>query len=401
MGAAPGAPGGFGQPPPPMGQPGYPPPQQAFPPPGGGGFPPPPGQPGYQAPAQNLPGPLDNIARGLPQSAPGTIFGIPVSRLRDTALQRKALFILGIALAASAFLPVMTEPRTIWPWDVSTFKMMIWPLIAGGAYWVVAAAPDHIRQKFPPVVLQWLPFAVSFLGIQITGLGLSAFGVPGGIDIFPTMDYFYTLGFATLIFAMLARIANPTDQIARVIMGIGAAFLAIAFIQNLHTIGKFSFFGKSMVFMGIHNHLMLIVLLVGALTLLYFVPPQKLPPALQALDSLAPAIAALLILWLPLSAVLMFLSTLLDGGKAEFMNSLLFVARQLLVLAGYFGVLMLTAPAAYDELVAMFKKGPQAPPPGGGYPPPPGGGYPPPPQGGYPPPGGGYPPPQGGGWPQQ
>ena len=89
----------------------------------------------------------------------------------------------------------------------------------------------------------------------------------------------------------------------------------------------------------------------------------------------------------------------------------------LLWLVAYFGVLMLTAPAAYDSVMSMIKKkpgdGPPAqppqgggyPPPGGGYPPPggmppQGGGYPPQGGGGYPPPqgGGGYPPQQGGGW---
>src|SRR3569832_223449 len=74
----------YGQPQPPAygqpRQPGYGQPQQGF------GGP----QSGYSLapnpfapPQQDMPGPLDNMARHIPSSAPGTIFGIPVARHRD------------------------------------------------------------------------------------------------------------------------------------------------------------------------------------------------------------------------------------------------------------------------------------------------------------------------------
>ena len=38
---------------------------------------------------------MADMAGRIPQSAPGTIFGIPVARLRDASLQRKLLFFAG------------------------------------------------------------------------------------------------------------------------------------------------------------------------------------------------------------------------------------------------------------------------------------------------------------------
>jgi hypothetical protein len=111
-------------------------------------------------------------------------------------------------------------------------------------------------------------------------------------------------------------------------------------------------------------------------------------------------------LWVPTQVILI---NLMAHDFLGWTSTFLFIARGLLGAAAYFGVLMLTAPAAYEAIMGMVNKTPGAggggyPPPGGGGYPPPGGGYPPqgggyPPQGGgYPPQGGGYPPQQGGGW---
>jgi len=35
---------------------------------------------------------------------------------------------------------------------------LIWPIISGGAYLLVAAAPADMRAKVPPMVLHWIPF---------------------------------------------------------------------------------------------------------------------------------------------------------------------------------------------------------------------------------------------------
>lgn len=387
-----------------------------------GGYPPPGANP-YAAPVGDLPGPLDNIARALPGSAPGTIFGVPLSKLRDPDLQKKALFLLGAALIISIFVPASFSPFAF-AFKGNAFRGLVWPLIAGGSYLLVAAAPPHIKQKVPPVVLEWLPFGVSYAGILIVGTGAAAgFGpIPSGLSsapglgalngLFAAASTFYALAMATLIFGLLARLQNPQDQVARIIMAVGAGMLVIPLLDLFGALFKFSVFGESAFILGLHNQLFFLVVLIGILTLLYLVPPKKLPPALQAIDSLAPVVAALLLVWLPFQLIMMHLSALIDSDDTKFTTVILSMARSLLSLLAYFGVLMLTAPAAYDSFMAMFKKGqggqPPAPPPpqGGGYPPPgggyppPGGGYPPP-GGGYPPPGGGYPPQQGGGWPQQ
>ncbi|HSN27899.1 MAG TPA: hypothetical protein VLT45_16535, partial [Kofleriaceae bacterium] len=400
-------PGGFGQPQQPYGQPQQPygqPPQQGF---GanqsGFGQPQQPQgfgqQPGYpQAqnpfapPQQDLPGPLDDMARKLPQSAPGTLFGFPISRLRDPALQRKILFLAGVALVASIVVPIFTQPKLIFPFSsgVPKWDFLVWPLIAGGAYLLVAAAPPDIRQKVPPAVLQWIPFGVSFAGVFMLG-GLGG-GGPGG---FGAHDTLHTLGYAVLVFGLLARIANPTDQIARIIIAVGAGCMVPGFF---HMFDYLHFSGAPALAI-IYVLLDFIITLLGIACILFVVPPQKLPPALQSVDAFGPLICAVLIAWLPAQVVLMGLIMLVHFHAG--VGAILIMAHVLLRIVAFFGVLMMASPAAYEEAKTMFMKKPGggAPPPSGGGYPPGGGGYPPG-GGGYPPAGGGYPP-AGGGYPQQ
>ncbi len=328
---------------------------------------------------------MDDFARRLPQSAPGTLFGVPLAKLRDVSLQRMALTFLGIAVLASIFVPFSFSPF-LWAFKGNTFRGMIWPLVAGGAYLLVAIAPPNIRQQVPPIVLQWLPFGVSYAGVLINGIGIGMAGETG-------FNALYPIGMSTLVFGLLARLANPRDQIARIIIAIGAGCLLIPFIDAL------SFPSGALAI--VHNILFILVLLVGMASILFIVPPQKLPPALQAIDAFAPHITAVLLLWMPVQVVLMGLAFIVHI-KLPLLVVLLKMARGLLTWLAYFGVLMLTAPAAYDSIMDMVKgKGAGGPP--GGYPPPGPGGYGPGPGGpppGYPPQGGGYPP-QGGGYPPQ
>jgi hypothetical protein len=195
----------------------------------------------------------------------------------------------------------------------------------------------------------------------------------------------------------LARIAQPNDQIARIVIAIGAGMLILPFIHSLN----FAFaFGSFPVITIIHNLLWFLVLALGVFCIVFVIPPQKLPPALQTVDAFGPAIAGVLIAWLPLQQVLFALSSIIHGHVIA--GSILMLGHGLLPIVAYFGVLMMSAPIAYEEAkrLATGGKSGGAPPPqqGGGYPPQ-GGGYPPQ-GGGYPPQGGGYPP-QGGGYPQQ
>ena len=391
-------PGGFGQPQPPQ-QPGFGqapasyPQQPGYPPQGGFG----------QPPQQDLPGPLDDLARKIPGSAPGTIFGFPVAKLRDPSLQRKVLFIAGVALLASIVVPYNISP-TVFAFSkgVRSFNTLYWPIIAGVAYLLVSAAPPDIRQKVPPAVMQWIPFTVSFIGVFVAkvGLGIIAlFALAGGGMSVGGVGSMYILGYAVLVFGLLARIANPTDQLARIIIAVGAGMMVPFFFDALGNL--FEFNGPALGI--IYNLLWFVVMLLGILCIAFVVPPQKLPPALRAIDALAPLVAAVLMAWLVVSPLLVALIGIVHMSFG--VSAILALAHMLLPVVAYFGVLMCVAPAAYEEIMKLVKGGGGGAQPPGGYPPP-GGGYPPqgggyPPQGGgYPPQGGGYPP-QGGGYPPQ
>ncbi len=342
----------------------------------------------------NAPGPVDDLARKIPQSAPGTIFGIPVARLRDTALQRKMLLFAGIALLVSIVIPYTLKPL-MFGWSevapgigMPKFQTLIWPIIAGASYLLLTAAPPDLRAKVPPAVLQWIPFGVSYIGTFITGLGVgvmayfmalggSSAGIGSYYGIYITANSLHIIGYALLIFGLLARIARPTDQIARIIIGIGAGTQVLSLLDGFHLLH----FGGGFIFI-LHNLLFFIVIVVSVACLLFVVPPQKLPPALQAVDALGPLFTAILILWLPVQQVLLALGTLIHDHEPA--AAVLFLAHGLLNLFAFFGVLMMSAPAAYEEAMRMFGKGGAGTPPpgaGGGQLPP--GGYGQPQQGGY------------------
>ncbi len=400
-------PGGFGQPPQPAnpyGQPqqpggfGQPAPQQSNPygQPQAGGYPQAPA--GFGAPQQDLPGPLDDIARKLPSSAPGTIFGFPVAQLRDPGFQKKMLFLAGVALIASILVPFSLSP-TIFAWSGGGFEFFIFPIISGGLYLLLTAAPAEMRAKVPPVVLQWIPFGVAYAGIFISHMGFGFMAVmmgAGGGGGMGGTGGLYILGYSTLVFGLLARIAQPQDRTARIIIAVGAGCLIPSFIDGFHF---FSFGGMPVLFI-VHNLLWFLILALGVFCIVFVIPPNKLPPALQAVDALAPLIAGVLIAWLVVQQVLLALVFLVHLHMG--ITAILMLAHGLLPIVAYFGVLMMAAPAAYEEAMAMFggkKPPPGQLPPGGGHPPQ-GGGYPPQ-GGGYPPQGGGYPPQGGGGYPPQ
>jgi hypothetical protein len=322
------------------------------------------------------------MARKLPQSAPGTLFGFPVSKLRDPAIQKKILFLAGVALIASIVVPYRLSPAMTFAWNSSDkLATLIWPIIGGVAYLLLTVAPPDIRQKVPPIVLQWLPFGVAFAGVFITKMGFDAglirllgMGAGGG---------FYILGFSLLVFGFLARIAAPQDQIARIIIAVGSVALLPDYFNFL---GKVFHFDQMPALFIIHNLLWFVVWTLAVLCIVFVVPPHKLPPELQSVDAFGPLVCAVLLAWLPLQQFLFFLGDITNHGG---ISSVLALAHGLLLLVAFFGVLLMTSPAAYEEAKALLMKTP------GGGAPPPGGGYPPQ-GGGYPPQGGGYPP--AGGW---
>ncbi|HEX8111132.1 MAG TPA: hypothetical protein VF516_25555 [Kofleriaceae bacterium] len=395
----------YGQQPNPYGQPPanpYAAPQQPAGYPQQGGYPQ--QQNPYAQPQQEASGPLGDLASRLPHSAPGTILGIPVARLRDPGLQKKILFLAGVALIASVVVPFSVSPL-VFAWSGGGFEFFLWPIISGAAYLLLTAAPQDLRNKVPPVVLQWIPFGVSYAGIFISHMGFGfalylAAAAGGGVGFAGGAGGLYILGYSVLVFGLLARISQPQDQIARIVIAVGAACLIPSFLDSLRLFGML---GSFPILMVVHNLLWVLILALGVFCILFVVPPVKLPPALQSVDAFGPLIAAALILWLPLQQVLIALVGIVHGHVL--IGSLLMLGHGLLPILAYFGVLMMASPAAYEEAKAMFgRRGGQPPsggysgggypPQGGGYPPQ-GGGYPPQ-QGGYPPQGGGYPPQQGG-----
>jgi hypothetical protein len=393
------------------------------------GQPPMGGQPGYDpfaAPQRDLPGPIDDFARRLPQSKPGTLFGIPLATLRDVSVQRTLMLIAGIALIAAVFVPWKLSP-TEFSWgmrgpdgDKMLISMVIWPLIAGGVYLLMTVAPPDLRKNVPPIVLQWLPFGVALLGIAITRAGGFTTWFANAATLMAKQDrdamltakdqwdmlWVYSLGYSVLCFGLLARLAQPQDQIARIVIAVGAGLMLLMFFSSF---GVFFSFKAGALF-GLRNILFFLVSLVAIGCFAFVVPANKVP-ALAAVDALAPAVTAVLLAWLPLETVLFFVANVIHGHD-KFLTNILGFAHLLLPVVAFFGVLMVTAPAAYDELKAVLgNKGAGGPPqqlPPGGYPPqgggypPQGGGYPPQGGGGYPPQGGGgYPPQGGGGYPPQ
>jgi hypothetical protein len=303
-------------------------------------------------------------------------------------VERKALLIAGVAMLATLVIPYNINPTIfVFSKGVPKFDFMVWPILVAAAYLLVAAAPANLRQSIPPLLLKWLPFGMSFVSLGIIGWGI---GGTGGA--FTVMQW----GYPVLVFGLLARLSNPDDMIARWIIGAGAIMCAPALFSYLDVAFRFS--GLPALFV-IHNLLFFVVMVLAVLCVVFVPTPQQLP-ALRSVDAFAPLVTAILLLWIPVSLILILLAGLVHGGG---INALLQTIRAAIYVFAFFGILMLTAPEAYDEAKRLFAGGGGGPPGGygggGGYPPP-GGGYPPQ-QGGYPPQGGGYPPQQGGGYPPQ
>jgi hypothetical protein len=290
------------------------------------------GQPGFGQPAG---APMGGALGRIPASPPGTILGIPVSRLLDAGLQRKMLFLAGVALVVSIVVPLSLSPlRFPFSSGMPFWQFVLFPAIAGAAYLLVAAAPPDLRQKIPPVVIQWIPFGISFWGcftLHIIGDGTGL----------------YTFGYILLLFGLLSRIAQPQDSTARVVIVIGAGMLVLPFLHlltSLHFSG-----GPITIVIGL---LQLLVTGLGVFCILFVVPPQKLPPALQALDALGPPICAVLLLWLVAYPLLTFLNLVIHEPSG-LLSAVLLLARLLLYVIAFVGVLMTASPNVYESL---FKK---------------------------------------------
>ena len=278
-------------------------------------------------------------------------FGRAVTKLRGPDVQRRILILAGVALVASIVVPLMTSPALVFPFssDVPRWDFLIWPIISGGAYLFVAATPPDLRANVPPAVLQWIPLGVSFAGIVIV-----AGGPFGGMH-----DTLHQLGYATLVFGLLARSSQPQDQVARIIIAVGAGMLVPSLIDMFGYAFRFSGVPALMIVLVLLDF---IITLVGVACIVFVVPPQKLPPALQAIEPFGTLGAAVLILWLPVQIVLMGLAGIVHHSMG--IGAALLMTHMLIRTVAYFGVLMMSSPAAYEAAKAMLGKRPGGPPVG-------------------------------------
>jgi hypothetical protein len=176
------------------------------------------------------------------------------------------------------------------------------------------------------------------------------FGILYGMEFTGTS----LLPYAVLVFGLLARIAKPQDFTARLVIAAGAGMMF--YFDWLPELGHvFSFSGP--LFDSIVRLLDFVVLTLGSACILFIVPPQKLPPALQTVDNFGPLICALLIIWLPLALLLELVGGIVSH-PSEIVNGLLITAHLLLPIVAYFGMLMFAAPVAYDELFVLATPAP-------------------------------------------
>jgi hypothetical protein len=365
------APPGYAQPP----QPGYP----QSPPPSGWGQPPQPGyaqqppQPGYpQQPAQagwgqHPPGyappapgyqqgpaygqpqqpiptrpfvegdPIGRFAASLPTSAPGTLFGLPLSLLRDAGFEKKMLYVCAIALGVATFLPLSFEPLLFGFSGAITFENLFLPLLVAACYFIPVAAPKELQQKIPPTVMRWLPFgaAVVYLGVAGGVSGNLALAAAGAMQF----------GYPLLVFGLLTRLTDPNDPYPRYIIAVGSGLCFIALLANIDAIKYFLSFGT--VLGGIFGVLTFVVMLIAAASFVFVLPPERFP-ALRSVSAFVPLVTAILLAW-PFFAPLYLMVTGLVQG-APLVVTILTGARGLAFILGTFGVLLVTSPRAYDEI---------------------------------------------------
>ncbi len=291
------------------------------------------GQPNMGAPPPSGGGAGAIAAWGanVPTSAPGTLFGIPFSTLKDQGFLNKLLGIAAVALVVTRFLPVSFSPF-FFVWKFSVFNLLIFPIIAAAVYGIIALPQlRQFQEKIPPVALKWAPFVVAYLGVGIT----NAAG-PGALG------YLYPL----LVFGMIAYLQDDDDMVARVFIGLGAIGALSVSLGSIG--GYFSFAGG--VLAGIVGILSFIVLLCCAFCIVYAIP-TKYVPQLAMFRPFAPLLTAILVLWPFVSVVLFFIA-----GITSPIASLMLAIHRLVLLVSFYVVLLMTAPAAFDVLKGWLSK---------------------------------------------
>jgi hypothetical protein len=293
---------------------------------------------------------MQDFANRLPQSAPGTLFGFPVSKLREPGVQRMVLMVAAAGLFLAVFVPISFHPFKFAFSILPKWEFLIWPCIAALSYLLVSIAPDDMRKNIPPAVLHWLPFTVSFLGVVFLNSLFAGMGEGSG----HAMNF---VAYAIIVFGLLSRIARPQDQLARIVIAVGAVWMFFTWLHMLDYTFHFSHKGILDIVVSLLDFL---VITLAVACVLFVVPPQKLPPALQAIDALGPIICAVLLVWLPLGPLIDMIGAIIHAPK-HILEILLGFLHLIVPVLAFFGVLMVAAPGAYEELIGM------ATPPEKGY----------------------------------
>lgn len=294
------------------------------------------------------------LASKLPKSAKGTLFGIPLALLRDDEFEQKTIFIAAILLVAGLFFPILrVSDYTVFSWSSApgpgVARGVLGPLLVALVYGGIRYLPPATLRAIPPFVLRWAPCAVAFLatGVSFVAVPLAhaliiGTGASEQYSTFALLAWTYPI----LVSGLLLRLEEPDNLIARGMIGLGAFGGVIGGLVNVDVLFQFS---HAPLVLIVHNLLffLIVVLMVASVV---FVPTAKMLPSLASADEFLPVVTAILIAWLPLSAFLVTtwaMSSAIGGSVA---NLILLFPHMLIQQIAFFGILLLTAPDALDEL---------------------------------------------------
>jgi hypothetical protein len=311
---------------------------------------------------------MNQLASHIPQSKPGTLFGVPYAILHDNAFLTKVLLVSAAALLGAIIIPYsrtvvhfMGEKHAMmtWAWTkgLPKFRFLIWPIIVGGVYGFIAAAPADLKKDIPPPVLKWTPFFVAYFSVGLycaaVPLGYLA-SMMGGAGHLGAGVSMMAWGMPLLTFGMIAHMQDEEDMVANIMVGIGGVMTLIGTILSLKGVFHFKGFdGKFSITLFLHNIIWLIVSLACAASVVFAIP-RKVAPGLAAVRPFAPVATALLVVWPPIGLIL---ATLMFSVQMHSVLNLLFmIFHGLLFQVAFLLVLYLTAPAAFDVLKNLLRK---------------------------------------------
>jgi hypothetical protein len=295
----------------------------------------------------------------LPKSAQGTLFGIPLSLLRDDALEQKAIFISAILLVAGLCFPIVRVANgTIFSWSSGpgpgVMRGLLGPLFVALVYGGIRYVPSHVRGALPPIDLRWAPFVVAFLA---TGLSFVAVPLAHALAIgtgdtaqyasFTLLAWTYPI----LVFGLLVRLEDPEDLVARAMIALGSFGGVAGGLANADVLFQLVHMPVVLI---VHNLLFfcVVVLMVASVV---FVPTTHVMPGLAPVDELLPLVTATLIAWLPVSALLVSVWAMSSSIGGSVANLILLLPHMLIQQVAFFGVLLLTAPDAFDALKRLVR----------------------------------------------